>query len=72
LDDEGKENRIVIQVYRTTDGTAFDGPGIPPDMPVSVFADDDVAAGRGPAMAKAIEVLRSGSRPGLAGLFRIE
>ena len=45
------------EVYRTPDGTAFDGVGIAPDITVPVFADDDVAAGRDPGMAKAIEVL---------------
>jgi hypothetical protein len=46
------------EVYRTADGTAFDGPGIPPDIAVPVFAAADVAAGKDPAMAKALEVLR--------------
>lgn len=47
------------EVYRTAEGTAFDGPGIPPDMLVPVFAAADVAAGKDPAMARALEVLRS-------------
>ncbi len=47
------------EVFRTPQGTTFDGAGIPPDISVPVFADDDVAAGRDPAMAKALEVLRS-------------
>jgi hypothetical protein len=45
------------EVYRTVDGTAFDGVGIPPDIHVPVFADADMAAGRDPAMEKAIETL---------------
>lgn len=45
------------EVFRTAQGTTFDGPGIPPDLLVSVFADGDVAAGKDPAMAKALELL---------------
>jgi hypothetical protein len=45
------------EVFRTAQGTTFDGPGIPPDIIVPVYADDDVAAGKDPAMAKAIETL---------------
>jgi len=41
------------------EGIAFDGPGIPPDITVPVFAAEDVAAGKDPAMAKALEILRS-------------
>ncbi len=46
------------EVFRTPQGTTFDGAGIPPDIPEPVFADEDVAAGRDPGMAKALEVLR--------------
>src|SRR2546422_5129425 len=45
------------EVCRTADGTAFDGLGIPPDINVPVFADADVAAGKDPAMEKAIQIL---------------
>ena len=45
------------EVFRTAHGTTFDGAGIPPDIIVPVFADDDIAAGRDPAMAKALEML---------------
>jgi C-terminal processing protease CtpA/Prc len=45
------------EVFRTAQGRTFDGAGIPPDMIVPVFADDDVAARRDPAMAKALELL---------------
>jgi C-terminal processing protease CtpA/Prc len=45
-------------VFRTPQGTAFDGAGIPPDVAVPVFADDDVAAGKDPAVAKALEILK--------------
>jgi len=46
------------ELYRTPEGIVFDGPGIPPDEAVPVFADDDVAAGRDPGMARALEILR--------------
>ncbi len=41
------------EVFRTSDGKTFDGPGIPPDITVPVFADDDLAAGRDPALERA-------------------
>ncbi|HXZ42750.1 MAG TPA: S41 family peptidase [Terriglobales bacterium] len=47
------------EVFLTSEGKAFDGPGIPPDIEVPVFAASDLAAGKDPAMAKAIEVLAS-------------
>ncbi len=47
------------EVFLTPDGKAFDGSGIPPDIPVAVFAASDLTAGKDPAMAKAIEVLAS-------------
>jgi len=46
------------EVFRTPQGTTFDGPGIPPDAAVRVFADEDVAAGRDPGVARALEILR--------------
>ena len=46
------------EVFRTPQGTTFDGPGIPPDVAVPVFADEDVAAGKDPGVAKALEILR--------------
>ncbi len=49
------------EVYRTPKGTVFDGSGIPPDVAVPVFADDDVAAGRDPGIAKALDILRNGN-----------
>ena len=55
------------EVYRTPEGTTFDVRGIPPDITVPVFADDDVEAGRDPGMAKALEILHDavlGERPG--------
>ncbi len=44
-------------VYRTSDNEAFDVSGIPPDVAVPVFADDDLAAARDPAMAAAMRLL---------------
>jgi hypothetical protein len=47
------------EVYRTSAGTTFDGLGIPPDIKVPVFAAADVAAGKDPAMATAVQILLS-------------
>jgi len=46
------------EIYRDSKGKVFDGAGISPDIPAPVFADEDVAAGRDPGMAKALEALR--------------
>jgi hypothetical protein len=51
------------EVFRTPQGTTFDGLGVPPDIVVPVFADADVAAGRDPGMAKALEILRGLGEP---------
>ncbi len=56
-------------MFRTPEGTTFDGIGIPPDIEVPVFADGDVSAGRDPGFAKALRVLwakqtRSAAIPG--------
>jgi hypothetical protein len=45
-------------VFRTPQGTTFDGAGIPPDEAVPVFADENMAAGTDPGVAKALEILR--------------
>jgi C-terminal processing protease CtpA/Prc len=50
-------------VYRTTDERAFDVLGIPPDITARVFADDDVAARKDPAMAVALKILSLKSEP---------
>lgn len=50
------------EVFRTPEGTTFDGPGIPPDIAVPVFSTEDLAAGKDPGVAKAVEVLRKKSR----------
>lgn len=40
-----------------TDGRNYDGPGIPPDLPVPVFPKSDLSAGRDGALEKALELL---------------
>ncbi|MDX2060679.1 MAG: S41 family peptidase [Gemmatimonadales bacterium] len=45
------------EVFRTADGKTFDGPGIPPDVAVPVFADRDLAAKRDPGLARAVAAL---------------
>jgi hypothetical protein len=47
------------EIYRTRSGETFDGPGISPDRIVPVFAAADIAQGRDPAMAAALELLSS-------------
>jgi hypothetical protein len=46
------------EVFRAVDGKTFDGMGIPPDVPVAVFADADVGVGRDLAIEKALAILR--------------
>ena len=45
------------EVFRSPEGITFDGTGIPPNIAVPVFTDEDVAAGKDPALAKALQVL---------------
>jgi len=45
------------EVFRTAGGTTFDAVGVPPDIAMPVFADADVAGGKDPAVAKALELL---------------
>lgn len=45
------------EVFRTPEGTTFDGPGIPPDIMVPVFADEDVNAGKDPGIERALSEL---------------
>jgi len=42
------------EVFRTQQGTTFDGIGIAPDIAVPVFADADLAAGLDPGLARAM------------------
>jgi len=53
----GWEFGLPNEIFRTAQGTTFDGQGIPPDIIVPVFSDDDVSAGRDPGMARALETL---------------
>ena len=46
------------EVFRTQEGSAFDGVGISPDVQVPVFGESDVAARKDQALVKAIELLR--------------
>jgi C-terminal processing protease CtpA/Prc len=46
------------EVFRAPEGATFDEVGISPDIAVPVFADEDVAAGRDPALARALQVIR--------------
>ena len=41
-----------------TNGKAYDGPGIPPDVMVPVFPPTDLASGRDGAIERALELLR--------------
>ncbi len=56
------------EVYRTARGATFDIVGVPPDIEIPVFADSDLAAGKDPAMAKALDILSHSNRPNASGL----
>jgi hypothetical protein len=45
------------EVFRTEQGNAFDAVGIPPDIPIPVFTDSDIAADRDPALLAALSQL---------------
>ena len=45
------------EVFRTPDGGTFDGPGIPPNISVPVFAPADVAARKDPGIERALQLL---------------
>ena len=47
------------ELFLTSEGTSFDGPGIPPDEWVPVFRTDDLDGGNDPALERAIEILAS-------------
>jgi Peptidase family S41 len=57
-------------VYPTRDKKAFDVSGIPPDVFVPVFADQDLSAGRDPAMAAALQLLAHGQEAASHPVFR--
>ena len=43
--------------FLTADGKAFDGPGVPPEVPVPVFPRSDLQAGRDGALERALQIL---------------
>jgi hypothetical protein len=50
------------EVFLTKDGKAFDGLGVPPDLRVPVFSEEDLRNGRDSALDKAIELLGQAPR----------
>jgi C-terminal processing protease CtpA/Prc len=50
------------EIYLAEDGRSFDAVGVPPDIRVPVFSDQDLKNGRDSALAKAIELLGRGER----------
>jgi C-terminal processing protease CtpA/Prc len=50
------------EVFRTKEGKAFDAIGIPPNIPVPVFATPDNVANRDPALATALSHLALNSK----------
>ena len=50
----GWQFRVPNELFLTEDGTSFDGPGIPPDIEVPVFATVDLESGRDPALERAL------------------
>lgn len=51
------------ELFLTAEGTTFDGAGIPPDVAVPALPDRDLAAGRDPALERALALLRPAARP---------
>ena len=60
--------RLPNEVYLADDGRTYDVTGVPPDIRVPVFSEQDLKDGRDSALEKAIEVLgkagKQGSRRG--------
>jgi C-terminal processing protease CtpA/Prc len=50
------------EVFRTPDGKTFDGAGIPPDIVVPVYTDEDLGAERDPGLERAMIELRRAVR----------
>jgi len=48
------------ELFLTEQGTSFDGPGIPPTVPVLTFTKADLEAGRDPGLERAMSLLRGG------------
>src|SRR5579884_4247280 len=51
------------EIYRDENGRTFDITGVPPEIEIPVFADSDLAAGRDPVMAKALDILSAQMKP---------
>ena len=49
------------ELFLTEQGTSFDGPGIPPTVPVPTFTKGDLEAGRDAGLERAMSLLRGGS-----------
>ncbi|HJU76120.1 MAG TPA: S41 family peptidase [Gemmatimonadaceae bacterium] len=47
------------ELFLTEQGTSFDGPGIPPTVPVPTFTRADLEAGRDPGLERAIQLLKT-------------
>ncbi|MCU0648291.1 MAG: S41 family peptidase [Gemmatimonadaceae bacterium] len=58
------------EIYLTTTGVAYDGPGVPPDITVPVFRTSDVRAGRDPAIERALRMLAASAADSLSGAAR--
>lgn len=46
------------ELFLTEQGTSFDGPGIPPTVPMPTFTKADLEAGRDPGLERAMALLR--------------
>jgi hypothetical protein len=54
----GWKFRLPNEIYLTADGKAFDGTGLPPDVPVNFLTHEDLNLGRDAALEEAQTVLR--------------
>ena len=52
---------LPTELFLTEQGTSFDGPGIPPTVPVPTFTKGDLEVGRDPGLERAMSLLRGGS-----------
>lgn len=50
------------ELFLTEQGTSFDGPGIPPTVPMPTFTTADLEAGRDPGLERAMALLRDGKQ----------
>jgi C-terminal processing protease CtpA/Prc len=58
------------ELFLTEQGTSFDGPGIPPTVPVPTFTKADLEAGRDPGLERAMSLLRASQSVRGDGLTR--